>query len=251
MHTPTSRTRHRINPPITPVTPDTPQSTSVGPSPVWSSATNDISLASSQSSLTPSFDRLALGRGQGHPHKKLQPPTCDDYSMEGTKKEQDMWVHCKSAEQWRYNKLMSEGADAYRQSENLCSSKFYYEKKKVTGKKSAAVGKCPDAVDDDDFNDRAEAEKASENDVAMKKSHIRCIHQNVNYVIYIKYVKYLCQNSLNIPLNFILVLINQLQLPIVVGGRQLKMQRHQSQKLHPKLGTYIFFTYILFRSKRY
>ena len=39
--------------------------------------------------------------------------------MEGTKKEQDMWVQRKSAEQWRYNKLMSEGADAYRQSENL------------------------------------------------------------------------------------------------------------------------------------
>ena len=61
-----SRTRHRINPPITL---DTPQSTSVGPSPVWSLATSDISPASSQSSLTPSFDRLALGRGQGHPHK--------------------------------------------------------------------------------------------------------------------------------------------------------------------------------------
>ena len=192
MHTPTSRTRHRINPPITPVTLDTPQSTSVGPSPVWSPATSDISLASSQSSLTPSFDRLALGRGPGHPRKKLQPSTYDDYSMEGTKKEQDMWVQCKSAEQWRYNKLMSEGAYAYRQSENLHASKFYYEKKKLTGKKSAAVGKCPDAVDDDDFNDGAEAEKASKKDVAMEKSRTRCIHQNVNYV---KCVKYLCQNS--------------------------------------------------------
>ena len=86
MHTPPSRTRHRINPPITPVTPDAPQSTSVGPSPVWSPATSNISPASSQSSLTPSFDRLALGRGRGHPCKKLQPPTYDDYPMEGTKK---------------------------------------------------------------------------------------------------------------------------------------------------------------------
>ena len=90
---------------------------------------------------------------------------------------------------------MSEGADAYRQLENLCASKFYYEKKKLTGKKSAAVGKWPDAVDDDDFNDGAEAEKASKKDVAMEKSCIRCIHQNVNYVKYVKYVKYLCQNS--------------------------------------------------------
>ena len=54
--------------------------------------------------------------------------------MEGTKKEQNMWVQHKSAEQWRYNKLISEGADAYRQSENLCASKFYYEKKKLTEK---------------------------------------------------------------------------------------------------------------------
>ena len=195
MHTSTSRTRHRINPPITPVTPDTPQSTSVGPSPVWSPATSDISPASSQSSPTPSFDRVALRRGRGHPRKKLQPPTYDDYPMEGTKKEQNMWVRRKSAEQWRYNKLMSEGADAYRQSENLRASKFYYEKKKLTDKKSAAVGKCPDAVDDDDFHDGAEAEKASKKDVAMEKSHIRCVHQNVNYVKYIKYVKYLYQNS--------------------------------------------------------
>ena len=115
--------------------------------------------------------------------------------MEGTKKEQDMWVRLKSAEQWRYNKLMSEGADAYRQSENLHASKFYYEKKKLTGKKSAAAGKCPDVVDDDDFNDGAEAEKASRKDVAMENSHIRCVHQNVNCVKYVKYVKYLCQNS--------------------------------------------------------
>ena len=90
---------------------------------------------------------------------------------------------------------MSEGADAYRQSGNLHASKFYYEKKKLTGKKSAAVGKCTDAVDDDDLNDGAEADKASKKDVAMEKSHIRCVHQNVNYVKYIKYVKYLCQNS--------------------------------------------------------
>ena len=169
MHTPTSRSRHRINPPITPVTPETPQSTSVGASPVWSPATSDISPASSQSSLTPSFDRLALGRGRGRPRKKLQPPTYDDYPMEGTKKEQDMWVRHKSAEQWRYNKLMSEGADAYRQSENLHASKFYYEKKKVIAKKSAVAAKSADAVNADDFNDGGETEKASKRDVAMKK----------------------------------------------------------------------------------
>ena len=85
---------------------------------------------------------------------------------------------------------MSEDAAVYRQSENLHASKFYYDKKKVTGKKSAVVGKCPDAVDDDDFSDAAEVEKATKKDAAMEKSHIRCIHQNVNYI---KYVKYLCK----------------------------------------------------------
>ena len=57
------------------------------------------------------------------------------------------------------------------------------------------AGKYSDAVDDDAFNDGAEAEKASKKDVTMEKSHIRYVHQNVNYVKYIKYVKYLCQNS--------------------------------------------------------
>ena len=36
----------------------------------------------------------------------------------------------------------------------------------------------------------------------------------------------------------------------MVDGRQLKRQWHRSQKLHPKLGTYIYLQ-ITFRSKRY
>ena len=99
MHTPTSRSRHRMNPPMTPVTPDISQSASIDPSHAWSLATSDISPASSQSSLTPSFDKMALWRGQGHPHKTLKPPTYDDYPMDGTKAEQDQWVRHKSAEQ--------------------------------------------------------------------------------------------------------------------------------------------------------
>ena len=68
MHTLTSRSRHRMNPPMTPVTPDISQSPSIAPSPAWSPA---ISPTSSQSSLTPSFDKMALGRGRDHPRKTL------------------------------------------------------------------------------------------------------------------------------------------------------------------------------------
>ena len=77
MHTLTSHRTPRINPPMTPVTPDTSQSASVPQSPAWSPATSNINPASIQSSLTPSFDRLALTRGRGHPCKMLQPPTYD------------------------------------------------------------------------------------------------------------------------------------------------------------------------------
>ena len=83
---------------------------------------------------------MAPGRGRGHPRKTLKPPTYDDYPMDGTKAEQNLWVRCQSAEQWRYNKLMSMSAQSYREAENLHASKFCYEKK-GQGKKTAAVGK--------------------------------------------------------------------------------------------------------------
>ena len=127
--------------------------------------------------------------------------------MEGTKKEQDMWVQRKSAEQWRYNKLMTEGADAYRQSDNLRASKFYYEKEKVTGKKSAVVGKCPDAVDDNDFNDGAEAEKSFNKGCSYgRKSHKVCTSKCKLCKILVKTVKMFHL----IFFNFILVLADQL-----------------------------------------
>ena len=153
-----------------PVTPDISQSPSIAPSPAWSPATSDISPTSSQSSLTPSFDKMALGRGRGHPCKTLKPPTYDDYPMEGTKAEQNLWVRRKSAEQWRYNKLTSMSAQSYREAQNLCASKFYYEKKKGQGKKTAAAGKAPETLEEQDVSDAAEVEKAKKKDAAMEKS---------------------------------------------------------------------------------
>ena len=91
--------------------------------------------------------------------------------MDGTKAEQNLWVRRKSAEQWRYNKLMSMSTQSYREAENLCASKFYYEKKKGQGKKTAAAGKAPETLEEEqDVSDAAEVEKAKKKDAAMEKS---------------------------------------------------------------------------------
>ena len=94
--TPTSRMQPRFQP----VTPSTPDFTSSTVSPVWSPATSDVSITSSQSSLTPSFDQLSLGRGREHPRKTLQPPSYDDYPVNAPKVEQEWWVCQKAMEQW-------------------------------------------------------------------------------------------------------------------------------------------------------
>ena len=87
--------------------------------------------------------------------------------MDGTKA---AWVRHKSIEQWRrYNKLMSSSVEAHRELENICASKFYYEKEKAHGKKSAAAGKPEDLVDDEDGSDAIEVEKAMKKDAALKK----------------------------------------------------------------------------------
>ena len=75
---------------------------------------------------------------------------------------------------------MSSSAEAYWKVENLCASKFYYEKKKAQAKKSAAVGKALDAVeafDEEDPIDLTGAEKASIKDIAMQKSHLRWVNE--------------------------------------------------------------------------
>ena len=203
MHTPTSQSRHRMNPPMTPVTPDISQSPSIAPSPAWSPATSDISSTSSQSSLTPSFDKMALGRGRGRPHKTLKPPTYDDYPMDGTKAEQNLWVRRKSAEQWRYNKLMSTSAQSYREAENLRASKFYYEKRKGQGKKTAAVGKAPETLEEEqDVSDAAEVEKAKKKDAAMEKSRLRYVHDKYKLHKIRKIFTKNCKSK-NVIVNFI------------------------------------------------
>ena len=90
----------RMQPRFQPVTPSTPDFTSSIVSPAWSLATSDVSITTSHSSLTPSFDQLSLGRGRGHPIKTLQPPFYDDFPVNAPKVEQEWWVHQKATEQW-------------------------------------------------------------------------------------------------------------------------------------------------------
>ena len=157
---------------MTPATPDF----SVGTiSPSWSPATTDVSITSSQSSLTPSCGSLSLGRGRGRSHKALQPPSYDDYPADASKEEKERWVRQKATEHWRYNKLMSESATAYRKSENERVSRYYHEKKKKT--QAAAAGSAKYSGDLTDQNDDAffqvEAEKEDRENKAKEKSRIR------------------------------------------------------------------------------
>ena len=140
-----------------PVTPSTPDFMPSLVSPSWSPATSDISATSSQSSLTLSFEQLALGRGRGQPRKTLQPPSNDDYPVNALKEEQEQWVCQKATEQWCYNKSMSESANAYRKLENECDSYIIMKKKK-----EAAATK---GVPDDDAFFQEEAEKQHQEDV--------------------------------------------------------------------------------------
>ena len=122
-------------------------------SPSWSPATTDVSITSSQSSLTPSFGSLSLHHGRGWSRKALQPPSYDNYPVDASKEEKECWVQQKATEHWRYNKLMSESAIAYRKSENEWASRYYHEKKKKT--QAAASGSAKYSGDLTDQNDDA------------------------------------------------------------------------------------------------
>ena len=90
--TPTSR----MQPRFMPVTPSTPDFTLSTVSPAWSQATSGVSITSSQSSLTPSFNQLSLGRDRGCPRKTLQPQSYNDYPVNAPKVGQEQWVCQKS-----------------------------------------------------------------------------------------------------------------------------------------------------------
>ena len=84
---------------------------------------------SESSSLTPSLNSLALGRGRGHPRKEILPPTYDDYPHGASEAEIQKYFKCKRTEMWRFQKLMSGEGSEYRRHEKERSLKYYYDKK--------------------------------------------------------------------------------------------------------------------------
>ena len=55
---------------------------------------------------------------RGRPHKDLIPPTKDDMPVNASKAEMLRWKKKYNTAVWRYSKLTSGDADAYRESEN-------------------------------------------------------------------------------------------------------------------------------------
>ena len=98
---------------------------------------------------------------------------------------------------------MSTSAQSYREGENLCASKFYYEKKKGQGKKTAEVGKAAETLEEEqDVSDAAAVEKAKKKDAAMEKSRLRYVHDKYKLRKICKIVTKNCKSK-NVIVNFI------------------------------------------------
>ena len=94
-------------------------------------------------------------------------------------------------------------AQSYREAENLRASKFYYEKKKGQGKKTAAAGKAPKTFEEEqDASDAAEVEKAKKKDAAMEKSQLRYVHDKYKLGKIRKIFTKNCKSK-NVIVNFI------------------------------------------------
>ena len=68
-------------------------------------------------SATPTLS-TPINRARGQPHKDLQPLSTDDKPTSGSKAEILHWQKKYKTAKWRYDKLTSDDAKTYRQSEN-------------------------------------------------------------------------------------------------------------------------------------
>ena len=104
--------------PSLPTTPETGASEFAGP-------------ASSHSSLTPTMQKISIGRGHGRPCKQLVEPTYEG-PADGTKEEKARWLKMKAMEQWCYNILTSNKTAEYHENERKCVSEYNKHKKSST-----------------------------------------------------------------------------------------------------------------------
>ena len=100
-----------------------------------SSIQSESTTSSYSSQLTPQLEGIKLGRGRGHPHKTLQPPTYDDFPFGASQSDIDKYLKAKKTQRWWYEKLTSSSASEHWQKECERVSKFYHEKKKLQKEK--------------------------------------------------------------------------------------------------------------------
>ena len=83
-------------------------------------------------STTPTLS-TPINMGRGRPSKDLQPPSTDDKPTSGSKAEILHWQKKYNTAKWRYDKLTSDDAEMYRQSENeRVKRKRHTEHKEIT-----------------------------------------------------------------------------------------------------------------------
>ena len=76
---------------------DTPKSSRPSlPTTPETGASEFLSPASSHSSLTPTMQKISIGRGHGRPHKQLVEPIYEGYPADGTKEEKAKVVEDES-----------------------------------------------------------------------------------------------------------------------------------------------------------
>ena len=153
---------------------DTPKSSRPSlPTTPETGASEFMSPASSHSSLTPTMQKISIGRGHGRPHKQLIEPTYDS-----TKEEKARWLKMKATEQWHYNILTSNKAAEYRESEKKRVSEYTKRKKSST-----AISQPKDKP-----QEKAEPEESCEISDTEDKQEASKEKSRLWYVKYIKLV---------------------------------------------------------------
>ena len=143
-------------------------------------ASEFASPASSHSSLTPTMQKISIGRGCGRPHKQLVEPTYEGYPADGTKEEKARWLKMKAMEQWCYNILTSNKAVEYHESERKCVSEYNKHKKLST-----AISQPKDKP-----QEKAEPEESCEISDTEDKQEASKEKSRVQYIKYIKLLSY-------------------------------------------------------------
>ena len=158
---------------------DTPKSSRPSvPTTPETGASEFLSPASSHSSLTPTTQKISLGRGCGRPCKQLMEPTYEGYPADSMKEKKARWLKMKAMEQWCYNILASNKVAEYFESERKHVSEYNKCKKSST-----ATSQPKDKPEE-----KAEPEESCEIGDTEDKQEASKEKSRLQYVKYIKLV---------------------------------------------------------------